>query len=81
MLLISASMLTACGGSTLSAKVPLELNAPKRPVGCEEPVGIPDRDLSRAEVEKLWARDRVRLVACFGSEQAAWKYIEGLGQK
>jgi len=27
-------------------------------------VTLPDRDLTRAEVEKLWARDRARLSAC-----------------
>lgn len=31
---------------------------------CDDPVFIPEKDLTQAEVEKYWGEDRSRLVAC-----------------
>lgn len=45
---------------------------------CAMPVTLPDVALTQAEVEKLWARDRVALKRCFGSVQALRAYIEKL---
>lgn len=66
MLLTFAFTVQACAVSKPSGSVGVDLPAlpPKLvSVSCS-PVTLPDRDLTRAEVEKLWARDRARLSAC-----------------
>lgn len=59
-------MLQACAVSKPSTSVGVDLPAlPSRylTTSCA-PVALPDRALTRAEVEKLWARDRAKLVKC-----------------
>lgn len=59
-------LLAACAVSPPSSSVGVDLPAlPSRLIQTScKPTLLPDRALSRAEVEKLWARDRARLVAC-----------------
>lgn len=65
MLAASVCLLQACAASP-SSSVGVDLPAlPSRLVSVScKPVVLPDRDVTRAEVEKLWARDRARLSAC-----------------
>jgi hypothetical protein len=71
-------VLTACGASTgLGSKGRLDFsNAPVEPVaGCKGVGILPERDLSRAEVEALWEIDRTRLSKCFPNVKALLAYI------
>lgn len=66
MLTIALLVLTACGDSTVRVEAP---TAPVKPpvafvVPCKDPVKIPERDLTQADVEKMWATDRDRLRNC-----------------
>ncbi|QIG75128.1 hypothetical protein EVC15_066 [Rhizobium phage RHph_N2_6] len=84
-----ASSAAACSALTPSAKAKIELPAlpPElqvcKPDGtcepiCVRPVLIPERDISRAEAEKLWRRDRLHFVACRMSAQAIADFYENL---
>lgn len=66
MLMTFACMLQACAVSPPSSSVGVDLPAlPSRLVTTScAPTTLPDRALTRAEVEKLWARDRAKLVKC-----------------
>lgn len=60
-----ASTLMGCAASTPSARSSIDLPAvPTRVTTCARPVVLPSQGLSRAEVERLWARDRAALVKC-----------------
>jgi hypothetical protein len=61
-----ASVLAACAASPPSSSVGVDLPAlPGRFVTTScRPGALPDRALTRAEVEKLWARDRSTLSRC-----------------
>lgn len=75
-------MLAGCAASTPSASAGLRL--PALPAGvarCERPLALPDRALSRAEVEQLWARDRAALSRCGLSLAAVLAFYEDLGQR
>lgn len=59
-------LLSGCALSSPSSSVGIDLPAlPSRylTVSCK-PTALPDRALTRAEVEKLWGRDRVALSKC-----------------
>ena len=60
-LCLSACLLTACGGLTVSAEPP-----PSAVIPCDKPVDLPDRALSDRDVEILWGRDRRALLDCGG---------------
>lgn len=66
MLLLAASMLTACAVSQPSSSV--AINLPALPAKFTQttcsPATLPAKALTKAEVEKLWARDRATLVKC-----------------
>lgn len=59
-------MLTACAASAPSSSV--GINLPALPVKFTQvscsPTTLPKKALTKAEVEKLWARDRALLVKC-----------------
>lgn len=58
-------MLMGCAASTPSARAPVDLPAlPASITSCARPPQLPDAPLSRADVERLWARDRAALVRC-----------------
>jgi hypothetical protein len=75
-----ALVLTACGASTGSGRGRIDLaNAPTQPAnGCAQATALPGRDLTRAEVEQFWARDRVKLSKCFANVEALLAYIAEL---
>jgi hypothetical protein len=84
-----ASSVAACSALTPSAKAKIELPAlpPElllcKPDGtcepvCPRPVFIPDRDITRAESEKLWRRDRLNLLACRTKAQTITDFYENL---
>ena len=58
--------MAACAVSrpSVSAKIDLPALPSKYLTTTCAPATLPDRALTRAEVEKLWARDRARLVKC-----------------
>lgn len=65
-LTVSLLVLQACEGSIQSSTeppflvdAPAELQAP-----CEKPVRLPERVLSREEVEFFWLNDREALIRC-----------------
>ncbi|WP_128292024.1 hypothetical protein [Afifella aestuarii] len=65
--------LTACGGSKILpvAEAPILEPAPAELAShCADPVTLPGRGLTQAEVEKLWARDRFALTGCGLTKQA-----------
>lgn len=74
-------MLTACGASTgLSSSARLDLSkAPSEPVkDCKDVSVLPEKDLTKAQVEALWEIDRVHLAACYGNVEALLAYIDKL---
>lgn len=63
-----------CAGSTVlpesdSIRIPRLDSSIASP--CKDPVKIPERNVTRSEAEKLWARDRVSLVKCGVKHKAA----------
>jgi hypothetical protein len=79
MLLTALSALTACGGSTAYTEGPRLARADHaitRP--CDPPVKIPERDLTRAQVERYWSIDRARLVRCRGEKHELVRYYDDL---
>lgn len=84
-----ASSVAACSALTPSdkAKIELPMLPPEvyvcKPDGtcepvCKRPVFIPDRDITRAETEKLWRRDRINLVACRMTAKTIADFYENL---
>lgn len=65
MLIVLPLGLTACAASTPSIKQ-LHVDAPPASLvqPCRSPVGIPERQLTQADVENYWLRDRRSLVDC-----------------
>lgn len=62
---ICALALTGCAAFRPSTEAPIVLaTLPEQVKSCADPVPLPDRALSRAEVESLWAHDRVALAKC-----------------
>jgi hypothetical protein len=59
--------LAACSGSTPARPVP---PPPSLTAPCAEPVWLPARDMTQAEVETFWGRDRTALREC-GDKHAA----------
>jgi len=43
---------------------------------CPRPVRLPDRELSQAEVEAYWLRDRQALIECGLTKQALLNYYQ-----
>lgn len=77
-----ASTLSACAASTPSASVGLHLvPLPSTLTSCERPAVLPAAALSRADVERLWARDRAALVRCGLSLGAVVAYYEDLSRR
>jgi hypothetical protein len=46
--------------------------------GCSAPVALPDRELTQAEVEQLWDRDREALSRCGWSLDAFLQFYRNL---
>lgn len=67
-----APALTGCASDDPAAVVP-----PSLLVGCPAPVDLPQRDLTGAEVEILWGRDRSALRTCASRHAALAATMEG----
>jgi hypothetical protein len=82
-LTISASTLAGCASLTPSADAPV--NLPTLPASlaaaCDRPVTLPARDIDRAEVTRLWGRDRVALARCADRHGAVVTYYGDLRQR
>lgn len=72
------SALAACGDSTrFSSKPPVLEPAPWELTRiCPQPVPLPERTLSQAEVEEFWLRDRQALVECGIDKAALLRYYQ-----
>lgn len=71
--MLATLMLMACDPlpPTFIAEPPTIPQLPEALIGaCQDPVTLPDGDLTQAEVNLFWARDRVSLIEC-GSGKAA----------
>ncbi len=77
--LASALALTAasCASSTRSvaAKPDLAAIPPELLRLCADTVRLPDRDLTQAEIARLWGRDRLALLACADRHEALAKAL------
>ena len=74
-----ALMLAACGTLAPSNSAPIEL--PLVSAGlthCQRPVALPAAELSAADVERYWARDRVALVKCGANLAALDRFYQDL---
>ena len=77
MLLAVLLALPACGGLTPSLinegprlnDAPDELHNP-----CAKPLRLPERELTQAEVESFWLRDRENLIACGLDKEALLEF-------
>jgi len=76
MLIVPLSILGACAASIQSSTEPPRLvDAPARlQEACAKPLRLPDRELTQADVEKYWLRDRQALLACGMTKQALLDY-------
>lgn len=74
-----ASLLTGCAASTPSASARLALPAlPATVTTCARPGVLPSAAMSRADVERYWARDRAALLRCGASVAALVAYYDRL---
>lgn len=78
MLVALLSVLTACADSIQSSSEPPILTAaPAELRGiCAQPVPLPERELTQAEVEEFWLRDRAALVECGVTKAALLRYYQ-----
>lgn len=83
MALICASMLTGCAASTPTASARIDLPAlPAALTRCDRPVLLPGSGgMSRADVERYWARDRAALVACGRAVDGLVAYFDRLARE
>lgn len=64
MLILTASMLTACAGFSASVKPVLSPPPASLAQACPRPVDLPASGLTRRQVERYWRTDRASLVTC-----------------
>jgi len=64
MLIVPLLALTACAGSMPSAGIDVDPPAPSLTQPCRSPVRLPEREVTQAEAENYWLRDRRSLVDC-----------------
>ena len=76
MLIAAPLALTACLGST-GADVPRPAPPPSVTAPCAVPVRLPERELTQAEVERFWGRDRSALRACGDQVKALAEWVSG----
>lgn len=80
---MSALMLTACAVSAPSSRAPIDLPViPSKFISTScTPTALPSTALSKADVEKLWARDRAKLVKCGFSLGGLIAFYEDLSRR
>lgn len=74
-----ALAVTACAGSEGSGKTTAPVFGsipPKLKQACAKPGELPDRDLTQAEVESYWGKDRAALVNCGNGKRGLVKFVE-----
>lgn len=72
-------MLWGCAASTPSASARLSLPAlPASVTSCARPSPLPAKSMSRADVERYWARDRAALVRCGAAVDGLVAYYDRL---
>ncbi|ACE99224.1 hypothetical protein Rpal_0665 [Rhodopseudomonas palustris TIE-1] len=83
MAIVGASAALVSGCSTKPADEPTVLLSMTRPTvpetakqKCDDPVPLPDRDLTERETASAWGRDRSALRTCEGRRAAAVEAIE-----
>lgn len=71
-------LLQACAASIQSSTEPPRLaEAPSELTGaCATPVRLPERELSQAEVEEFWLRDRQALIDCGLTKEALLAFYQ-----
>jgi hypothetical protein len=74
MLIAPLLALTACAGSRAADVQPLP---PSVAVPCHDPVALPQRGLTQAEVERLWGADRDALRDCGARHGLAVAHVAG----
>jgi len=81
---LAALTVTASACSTTSSEVPVIRTVALRPqipasarTPCAAPVGLPDRDLSQAEVASGWGKDRSALRACEARRRSLVTALDG----
>lgn len=75
-------LLTGCAASTPSASVRLMLPAlPASVTSCARPSPLPAKSMSRADVERYWARDRAALVRCGAAVDGLVAYYDQLARE
>jgi len=80
--LSSALLLTGCAASTPSASARLSLpSLPASVTSCARPSTLPAKSMSRADVERYWARDRAALVRCGAAVDGLVAYYDQLAQQ
>ena len=79
MLIAALSALAACGASTPSVE-DIDLRPPDAEVTqpCAAATALPHRELTQAEAERAWIRDRAALAECRGRHGLAVEWIEGV---
>lgn len=82
MALTSVWMLAGCAGSTPSGRATINLPAlPAAVTQCDRAILMPETDLSRGQVEQLWARDRAALAKCGLNLKALVAFYEDLSRR
>lgn len=82
MALTSALILSGCAASTPSASARLDLPAlPPSLTRCDRPAALPSAGLTRADVERYWARDRAALVRCGANVDGLVAYYDRLASE
>ncbi len=74
---------SACSTTPVEPTVKLELVKPELPEAarqrCADPLRLPDRDMTAAEVTSNWGRDRAALRICETRRAAAVAAVDGAG--
>jgi len=68
-------LVVGCKGSTGSVKPETSMLR-----SCALPASLPDRDLTQAEVERFWIRDRQNLINCGVSKKALVNWLKRNGK-
>ena len=77
LLVTSAFLLTACGGSTRLDKAGIRVQPDsKLTEKCSLPSKLPERNLTQVDVERLWSKDRAALIRCGVTKEALIKFLK-----
>jgi hypothetical protein len=79
--MLTKATLVACllAGCSASTAIPRPDPPPSLMQPCAGPVRLPARDLSGAETETLWGRDRAALLSCASRQRGLADWINATG--